>query len=568
MIRNFAVLAIFLSLVIAPFAAAQPPQPSKPPAEEGIPVTDPLVIRKCSVCHRADEKGNLTRISWERSTPEGWQMALKRMIRLNGLMVTPDEARRIVKYLSTFHGLAPEEAKPAMYIAEHRMVDEKEPNDTVRGACMVCHPLGRAMSWRRSKEEWQLLGAMHSGYYPVAEFTAFRRFPAPPDAPPPPPGADTRDPVDQAMDYMAKTYPLHTPEWAAWRAKLRAPKLSGRWLISGYEPGKGRLVGELSIEPGAAEDEFRTRATLRYLKDGRVVSRSGKSIVYSGYSWRGRSEAISAADPVKEMREVLWFAPDQSYAEGRWFWGSYEEFGIDIQLKPATDGMIILSTDRSMLKTGTAGQKLTVYGDRFPEGLSVSDIDLGPGVTVKSVTRVNPGELTLVADVAEKAIPGKRDLVIRRAVGPQLVAVYDRIDYLKVTPEAAIARLGGITHPKGLQQFECIAWHNGADGKPNTPDDIQLGAVDAEWSLEEFLAIYGDDDKDFVGTLSPAGLFTPNVEGPNPKRKFSRNNYGDVWVVATYKGATDKAGRPLSGKAHLVVTVPLYAKWDTPEVEK
>jgi quinohemoprotein amine dehydrogenase len=153
-------------------------------------------------------------------------------------------------------------------------------------------------------------------------------------------------------------------------------------------------------------------------------------------------------------------------------------------------------------------------------------------------------------------------------VGPQLVAVYDRIDYLKVTPEAAIARLGGITHPKGLQQFECIAWHNGADGKPNTPDDIQLGAVDAEWSLEEFLAIYGDDDKDFVGTLSPAGLFTPNVEGPNPKRKFSRNNYGDVWVVATYKGATDKAGRPLSGKAHLVVTVPLYAKWDTPEVEK
>ncbi len=34
--------------------------------------------------------------------------------------------------------------------------------------------------------------------------------------------------------------------------------------------------------------------------------------------------------------------------------------------------------------------------------------------------------------------------------------------------------------------------------------------------------MYGDDDKDFVGTLSPTGLFTPALDGPNPKRKFSQ----------------------------------------------
>src|SRR5579871_2841456 len=88
--------------------------------EEGIPVTDPLTITKCSGCHTKDDKGNLTRISWIRTTPEGWEEAIKRMMRLNGLKLEPAQAKSIVKYLSSSHGLAPEEAKPVMYMAEHR----------------------------------------------------------------------------------------------------------------------------------------------------------------------------------------------------------------------------------------------------------------------------------------------------------------------------------------------------------------------------------------------------------------------------------------------------------------
>jgi quinohemoprotein amine dehydrogenase len=157
---------------------------------------------------------------------------------------------------------------------------------------------------------------------------------------------------------------------------------------------------------------------------------------------------------------------------------------------------------------------------------------------------------------------------------PNAFAVFDKIDYVKVIPETPLARLGGNTHPKGYQQFEAVAFNRGPDGKSNTADDVDLGPVDAEWSIEEFLAVYGDDDKDFVGTLSPTGLFTPASEGPNPKRKFSRNNYGDVWVVATYKPKPDEirelkageAGKPVTGRAYLVVAVPLYAKWDQPEV--
>ena len=98
-------------------AAAAPP-------EEGFPVTDALVIKKCGTCHTKDDKGNLSRISWIRTTPEGWEEAIKRMVRLNGLVITSEEAKPILKYLATNHGLAPEEAKPVMYMPEHRIQDE------------------------------------------------------------------------------------------------------------------------------------------------------------------------------------------------------------------------------------------------------------------------------------------------------------------------------------------------------------------------------------------------------------------------------------------------------------
>jgi quinohemoprotein amine dehydrogenase len=64
----------------------------------------------------------MLRISWKRANPEGWEEAIKRMMRLRGVKLTPKEARSIVKYLSTEHGLAPEEAKPIMYLVEKRIL--------------------------------------------------------------------------------------------------------------------------------------------------------------------------------------------------------------------------------------------------------------------------------------------------------------------------------------------------------------------------------------------------------------------------------------------------------------
>ena len=83
--------------------------------------------------------------------------------------------------------------------------------------------------------------------------------------------------------------------------------------------------------------------------------------------------------------------------------------------------------------------------------------------------------------------------------------------------------------------------------------------------MEEYTATYNDDDIKFVGTLNEGtGRFTPNIEGPNPQRSGQRNNVGDVWVVAKVlgDGVSGKPAPTLRARAHLLVTVPLYMRFE------
>ena len=181
------------------------------------------------------------------------------------------------------------------------------------------------------------------------------------------------------------------------------------------------------------------------------------------------------------------------------------------------------------------------------------------------VTNATADEATITVDVTPAAVPGARDLFVAGASRAKALAVFDSVDALRVTPTWAMARVGGAVFPKGLAQFEAHAYDNGADGKPDTPDDIDLGLVPAKWSLEEFAAIYDDDDLKFVGTIDgTTGVFTPNIDGPNPARKGSRNNIGDVYAVAVYTPdpVDGKAAKPLRARAHLLVTVPLYMRFE------
>jgi quinohemoprotein amine dehydrogenase len=233
-----------------------------------------------------------------------------------------------------------------------------------------------------------------------------------------------------------------------------------------------------------------------------------------------------------------------------------------VTLRRIGNDPIVLGLDRIALQTG-ATREVQIHGTNFPADVSTSSIDFGPGVTVKRVVSATPDGLRVEVVVAKSAGVGLRDVGVAGMYREDAVVVFDKIDGIKVRPQAGMARVGGINFPKEYAQFEAIAFNNGADGKPDTKDDLNLGPIDVAWSIEEFTATFDDDDKQYVGTLDDNGLFTPNVDGPNPKRRNHADNYGDVWVIATYKLPD---GKVLRARGHLLVTVPLYIRFDQPEV--
>jgi quinohemoprotein amine dehydrogenase len=557
------VALLSLSLPAQQDTPSKPKDPTEKEREEidsGIPVSSELVRKTCSPCHAADEKLRLSRISWRRTTPEGWEFTLKRMIELNGLQIEPADARAVLKYLANRHGLAPEEAEKASFEPEKRMIDYHYPDKDVDHVCSSCHSLGRVISQRRSKKEWELLIAMHRGYYPLSDFQAFRRS-GPPSTQPGPDGRppDNQHPMDKVLPHLTDDLPLKTPEWSAWSAGMRPPKLAGRWAFSGYQAGRGVFYGETTIRATGNEDEFTTETRYTRVKTGETTTRQGKALVYTGFQWRGRSSENAGQDT---WREVMFLDRGQHQLQGRWFTGGYDETGIEVTMTRLGNDPVIVGLDRNSIQTaGTA--EIVVFGANFPAGLDASSIDFGQGVTMKRVVNATADRLRLEVEVAKDAVPGPRDVSVAGAVRPAAVVVYDRIDAIKVTPQAGMARVGGINFPKQYQQFEAFAYHNGADGKPDTKDDLNLGPVDVTWNIEEYPAVLGDTDVEYVGQIDDHGLFTPNVDGPNPKRRGNANNTGDVWVIATFKTPD---GRTLRARAHLLVTVPLYVKYDQPEV--
>ena len=579
-------------LAAAPQQGQQQAAPA-PAADEGIPVTDSEVVRACGSCHTSDEKRRMTRISYRRATPENWELTIRRMMSLNNVELTPETARRIIKYLSDQHGLAPEEARPAMFDAERRLIDYTyEPDSDVHGLCSTCHSMGRVISERRTRQEWVELLAMHRYYYPGIDGASggFRRggaggagvaaagaSGAAPGGRGDAPGArggsgqggrgaDNRQPYERAQDHLAGAFPLMSPEWAAWSAAMRTPRLSGRWALAGYEIGKGPLYGEVTIsERPDAPDGFLTNGRFVYTRTGQTVTRRSRAVVYAGFQWRGRS-ADTPDDP-GTWREVAFIERNGQEIKGRWFTGAHDETGIDITLRRVANDPTVMGTDLRSVKTSSSSQRVRIYGANLPQSVTPADIDFGQGVNVSRVVTTAADLITVEVDVAADARIGPRDVSVGGSTASAALAVYSRIDGIKVLPQAGMARVGGAAFPARLEQFEARGVSNGPDGKPGGGDDLDLGPLDVRWSLEEYTATFKDDDIQFVGALSQSGLFVPNIDGPNPKRAGNRNNVGDVWVVAAYTPAgADSSARPLRARAHLLVTVPLYIDWAPREV--
>ena len=552
-----------LALTATPSAQAPATPPAAPAAakpEVGIPVTDATVVKACSGCHKPDDKQQLSRISFRRNTPEGWERTITRMLALNGLKIDGPTARAVVKSLSNSHGLAPEEARPSLYEVERRLGDESYKSAELDGVCNACHSLGRVISQRRSQQDWQLLIAMHRGWYPIIDRQTFRRMgPAPRDRDAEGRLPDLRHPSEKAADFLADAFPLQTKDWAEWSTSMRPARIDGTWALSGWEVSKGPLFGRVVLTPVAGStDEFTTQTTYTYARSGEQVSRAGRVTIYTGFQWRGRS-TVGGAD-ASALREVMFVERDWTKIEGRWFAGGYDELGLDVRLDRVGKDLTVVGLDHSALRAGATGQTLKVFVANPPASLAPRDLDLGAGITATAAT-VAGDVITATVDVAATAAVGPRTLVVAGTAKPGAITVYDKVDAIRVTPTWNMARVGGVVFPKMLARFDAWAFNNGPDKKPGTADDLKLDAVAATWSVEEYKATFDDEDIKFVGGIdATTSVFTPNVDGPNPQRKGERNNMGDVWAVASY--TPPGASAPLKGRSHLLVTAPLYMKFD------
>ncbi len=409
---------------------------------------------------------------------------------------------------------------------------------------------------------------MHRGYYPLVDNQpmvpggGFRRTRAPqtePGADGRPP--DNRHPMDKAIEHLTKAFPLETSEWSAWSAAMQPPKLAGRWAIVGTQPGKGPVYGQMIVTADAsAPDAFNTEIKYTIARTGETVSRPGKALIYTGYQWRGRG-----ASP----------GPFTALARG-----DVRRARLENHVGTLVHGRLRRDGNRRAARApgrradgvwhqclraqdGYTGSNVKIFGVNLPADIKTDDIGAGLGVKVTRIAAARPDEIDVEVDVTATAPIGARDLSVAGTVKPGAIVVYNRIDGLKVAPQSGMARVGGVVFPKQFQQFEAIGYSNGPDGKPDTADDLNLGAVPVKWSIEEYTATFGDDDAQYVGTIDQSGLFTPNVDGPNPKRTGNRNNVGDVWVVAELTGpdASANASRPLRARGQLLVTVPLYMAW-------
>ena len=230
------------------------------------------------------------------------------------------------------------------------------------------------------------------------------------------------------------------------------------------------------------------------------------------------------------QREILFASEDGNTLTGRRLLTNLGDLGMDETWYRSQGGARLLTVSPAMIQTGSP-QTVKIFGMGFSgDTLSADRVSFGEGVGVLSL-RLD-GNQTIVAEVFAKAgvAEGPRAVSIEGVEGEGQVAVYEAVDYIRITPERGFARPGGIRTPKIFQQYEVVGYANGPDNAKGTDDDVKLGRVGpVKWNLEEYVKRPNDDDIQYVGAVDQTGLFHPNEDGPNPKRHLMEGNVGDVW---------------------------------------
>ncbi|MHC8318526.1 quinohemoprotein amine dehydrogenase subunit alpha [Pseudomonas sp. LB3P31] len=492
----------------------------------------PTILKEtCQGCHTPEADNALSRISHQRKTPEGWLMSIARMQTMHGLQISDDDRRTLVKYLADTQGLAPSETDGVRYALERRLNTVEKFDDQTSQMCGRCHSGARVALQRRPAQEWERLVNFHLGQWPSLEYQALSR---------------DRDWFDLArkdmVPLLAKRYPLDNPAWKKWQDSApKAEAFVGDWSFSGHLPGKGELAGVMSVTADAG-DTFKVSVKGQYA-DGSPFNGDGSAILYTGYEWRGNVTIDGVT-----MRQV--FAAQGNAMQGRMFEAEHDERGLDfVAAKQGSNRL--LAVQPGYLKAGTETE-VTLIGS----GLSGKP-NFGNGVEVLEVVEQSPDKIRVKLKAAANAQPGLRNVTVGTLKGPTL-SVYSKIAEVKVVPEFSVARIGegGGSTPKVQGRFDAEAWGKAADGKP-----YRIGIFPAQWSVAPFDdRAREDEDVKFAGTMqADSGVFTPGDAGPNPLRKMSTNNAGNLKVIA----AVDDAGKSLTGEGQMIVTVQ---RWNNPPI--
>ncbi|PYY78095.1 quinohemoprotein amine dehydrogenase subunit alpha [Pseudomonas sp. TKO26] len=490
-----------------------------------------ILKETCQGCHTPEAGEALSRISHQRKTPEGWLMSIARMQTMHGLKISDEDRRTLVKYLADTQGLAPSETDGVRYALERRLNTVEHFDEQTTQMCARCHSGARIALQRRPAQEWQRLVNFHLGQWPSLEYQALSR---------------DREWLPIALKDMvpllAQRYPLDNPAWKAWQqSRPQAEALAGNWSFSGHLPGKGELAGVMSVSAGE-DDQFKVNVKGQYA-DGSPFNGQGSAILYNGYEWRGNVTVDGVV-----MRQVL--AAQGNALQGRMFEAEHDERGLDF-VAAKQGSQRLLAVQPGYLKAG-AEAEVTLVG----AGLAGTP-SFGPGVEVVQVLERTPERIRLKLKAAASAQPGLREVSVGSLKGATL-AVYQRIAEVKVVPAFSVARIGdgGGSTPKVQGRFDAEAWGQGADGKA-----YRIGVMPAQWKVEAFdEQAAKDEDVKYAGSMqADSGVFTPGDAGPNPQRKMSTNNAGNLKVIA----AVDDAGKALTGEGQLIVTVQ---RWNNPPI--
>ena len=515
-----------------------------------------LVVR-CIRCHAPQgEDGKLDAIEAQRKSPEGWSMTLSRMVRTHGVELQDGDARVLVKYLSDHYGLAPKEVEPYRFILEQRNTrTTQDVPKPLQAGCIQCHTYARIALQRRTQDSWERL--------PDTKVALMANI-----------GSETAsagqlkdywfdDAKNSAVPHLIKHQPFETEAWTAWQA-VKKPSYAGTWLVVGHDPGRGGdYTGQLTLTAG--EDDQYTGTFSYTFADGSRMDGSTTGTIYTGFQWRGVAQAKESGAAGREMRqrEIFFASEDGNTISGRRLLTNLGDLGMNETWYRRQGGARLLTVSPAMIQTGSP-QKVRIFGEGFSgDTLSADKFSFGEGVGVLSL-RLD-GNQTIVAEVFAKAgvAEGPRTVSIQGVAGEGQVAVYEAVDYIRITPERGFARPGGIRTPKIFQQYEVVGYANGPDNAKGTDDDVKLGRIGpVKWNLEEYVKRPNDDDIQYVGSVDQTGLFHPNEDGPNPKRHLMEGNVGDVWVEAWY--TPEGAKRPMGARAHLLV---MPAKFIFPPIE-